>query len=200
MNTEALAELCSTLEAQAAIFEICGETIDVDLHLKTSAGLREALAEIQRLRSDAAALPEVLAEMQRLRSDADLHLKTSDALRDALAEIERLRSDADLHLKTSDALRDALAEIERLRSDADLYLKTSDDALRDALAEIERLRSDADALPLANAEIGRPRPEADAELHRGKLDRGMSNPATTFWAIDWFLKLLDPSNPKNKPK
>ena len=151
MNTDTLEELCSTLERQAAIFEICGETIDVDLHLKASAGLREALAEIQRLRSDAAMLPEVLAEMQRLRSDADLHLKTSDAL-------------------------------------------------RDALAEIERLRSDADALPLANAEIERLRPEVDAELHRGKVDHGMSNPATTFWAIDWFLKLLDPYNKKNKPK
>jgi uncharacterized coiled-coil DUF342 family protein len=111
-----------------------------------------------------------------------LHLKTSDALRDALAEIERLRSDADLHLKTSDALRDALAEIERLRSDADVHLKTSH-ALRDALAEIERLRS-----------------HADAKLHRGKVDRGMSNPATTFSAIDWFFKLLDPYNTKNKPK
>jgi len=175
MNTDTLEELCSTLERQAAIFEICGETIDVDLHLKASAGLREALAEIQRLRSDAAMLPEVLAEMQRLRSDADLHLKTSDALRDALAEIERLRSNADLHLKTSDALRDALAEI-------------------------ERLRSDADALPLANVEIERLRPEADAELHRDKVDHGMSNPATTFWAIDRFLKLLDPYNKKNKPK
>ena len=151
MNTDTLEELCSTLERQAAIFEICGETIDVDLHLKASAGLREALAEIQRLRSDAAMLPEVLAEMQRLRSDADLHLKTSDAL-------------------------------------------------RDALAEIERLRSDADALPLANAEIERLRPEADTEMHRGKVDHGMSNPATTFWAIDWFLKLLDPYNKKNKPK
>ena len=151
MNTDTLEELCSTLERQAAIFEICGETIDVDLHLKASAGLREALAEIQRLRSDAAMLPEVLAEMQRLRSDADLHLKTSDAL-------------------------------------------------RDALAEIERLRFDADALPLANAEIERLRPEADTEMHRGKVDHGMSNPATTFWAIDWFLKLLDPYNKKNKPK
>jgi hypothetical protein len=115
MNTDALEELCRTLEAQAAIFEICGETIDVDLHLKTS-----------------------------------------EALRDALAEIERLRSDADLYLKTSDALRDALAEIERLRS------------------------------------------HADAELQRGKIDRGMSNPATTFSAIDWFFKLLDPT--KNNPK
>jgi hypothetical protein len=174
MNTDALEELCSTLEAQAAIFEICGETIDVDLHLKASAGLREALAEIQRLRSDAAALPEVLAEMQRLRSDAELHVKTCDALRDALAELERLRSDAELHVKTCDALRDALAEIERLRSDADV-------------------------LPLANAEIERLRSEADAELHRGKVDRGMSNTATTFRAIDWFLKLLDSYN-KNKPK
>ena len=199
MNTDTLEELCSTLERQAAIFEICGETIDVDLHLKASAGLREALAEIQRLRSDAAVLPEVLAEIERLRCNADLHLKTSDALRDALAEIERLRSNADLHLKTSDALRDALAEIERLRSNADFHLKISD-ALRDALAEIERLRSDADALSLANAEIERLRPEADAELHRGKVDHGMSNPATTFWAIDWFLKLLDPYNKKNKPK
>ena len=151
MNTDTLEELCSTLERQAAIFEICGETIDVDLHLKASAGLREALAEIQRLRSDAAVLPEVLAEIERLRCNADLHLKTSDAL-------------------------------------------------RDALAEIERLRSDADALSLANAEIERLRPEADAELHRGKVDHGMSNPATTFWAIDWFLKLLDPYNKKNKPK
>ena len=62
MNTDTLEELCSTLERQAAIFEICGETIDVDLQLKASAGLREALAEIQRLRSDAAVLPEVLAE------------------------------------------------------------------------------------------------------------------------------------------
>ena len=151
MNTDTLEELCSTLERQAAIFEICGETIDVDLHLKASAGLREALAEIQRLRSDAAVLPEVLAEIERLRCNADLHLKTSDAL-------------------------------------------------RDALAEIERLRSDADALSLANAEIERLRPEADAELHRGKVDHGISNPATTFWAIDWFLKLLDPYNKKNKPK
>ena len=110
MNTDALEELCRTLEAQAAIFEICGETIDVDLHLKTS------------------------------------------------------------------------------------------EALRDALAEIERLRFDADALPLANAEIERLRPEADTEMHRGKVDHGMSNPATTFWAIDRFLKLLDPYNKKNKPK
>jgi hypothetical protein len=151
MNTDELEELCGRLDAQAAILEMCGETIDVDLHLKTTAGLREALAEIERLRSDAAALPEVLSEIERLRSDADLHLKTSDAL-------------------------------------------------RDALAEIERLRSDADALPLAKAEIERLRSEADAESHRGKGDRGMSNPATTFSAIDWFFKLLDPYNTKNKPK
>jgi uncharacterized membrane protein YccC len=81
MNTDALEELCSRLDAQAAILEACGERIDVDLHLKTSDALRDALAEIERL-----------------RSDAELHLKTSDALRDELAEIERLRSEADAEL------------------------------------------------------------------------------------------------------
>ena len=73
------------------------------MHHKTADALREALAEIKRLRSDAAALPEAIAEIERLRSDADLHQKTSDALREALAEIERLRSDAELHRSKFDS-------------------------------------------------------------------------------------------------
>ena len=43
------------------------------------------------------ALRDALAEINRLKADAALHQKTSEALRDALAEIERLRSEtADL--------------------------------------------------------------------------------------------------------
>jgi hypothetical protein len=99
---------------QAALLEIIeGERIDVDLYLKSSAGLREALAEIERL---AATLPKVLAENERLRSD---HLKTATELREARAEIEGLRYDADLHLKTAAELREARAEIEHLQSDKD---------------------------------------------------------------------------------
>ena len=123
MDVRTLEELCTTLDEQAGVLEIMGgQMLDVDLYRNTSAALREALAEITRL-----------------RSDADLHHKTSAALRDALAEIERLRSDADLHQKTSEALRETVAEIERLRSDADLHRETSD-ARRDAPA----LRSDAE--------------------------------------------------------
>jgi hypothetical protein len=86
-------------------------------------------------------------------------------------------------IKTLEA-QAAIFEISGETIDVDLHLKTSD-ALRDALAEIARLRSDADALPLANAEIERLR--SDAELHRTKVDRGMSSAASTFWAIDWFV-------------
>jgi hypothetical protein len=119
---------------QAALLEIIeGERIDVDLYLKSSAGLREALAEIERL---AATLPKVLAENERLRSDVGLHLKTATELQEARAEIERLRSD---HLKTATELREARAEIEGLRYDADLHLKTAAE-LREARAEIEHLR------------------------------------------------------------
>ena len=46
-------------------------------HHKTSEALRDALGEIERL-----------------RSDVDLHRETSNALRDALAEIARLQSEA----------------------------------------------------------------------------------------------------------
>jgi hypothetical protein len=72
---------------------------DTHLHLKTAAELREARAEIERLRSD--------------------HLKTATELREAHAEIEGLRSAADLHLKTAAELREARAEIEHLPSDKD---------------------------------------------------------------------------------
>jgi hypothetical protein len=44
------------------------------LHLKTSDALRDALAEIERLRSDADALPLANAEIERLRSEADAEL------------------------------------------------------------------------------------------------------------------------------
>jgi chromosome segregation ATPase len=117
INTDALVKLCDRLDMQAALLEIIeGERIDVDLYLKSSAGLREALAEIERLRSDAATLPKVLAENERLRSDVGLHLKTATELQEARAEIERLRSD---HLKTAAELREARAEIEHLQSDKD---------------------------------------------------------------------------------
>jgi hypothetical protein len=112
INTDALVKLCDRLDIQAALLEIIeGERIDVDLYLKSSAGLREALAEIECLRSDAATLPKALAENERLRSDVGLHLKTATELQEARAEIERLRSD---HLKTATELREARAEIEGL--------------------------------------------------------------------------------------
>jgi hypothetical protein len=156
-----------------------GRRSDADLHLKTAAELRKALAEIERLKSDylktAADLREALAEIERLRSDADLHLKTAAELREALAENEHLRSGADLHLKTAAELRKAIAENERLRSDAHLHLKTAAE-LREALAENKRLRSDAVAVPA--------RSDADAKLYRGKVDRGMNTSA--FWRTDWF--------------
>jgi hypothetical protein len=85
---------------------------------KPPAGLREALVEIERLRSDAALLPKVLAENPRLRFDTGLRLKAAAELREARAEIERLRSD---HLKTAAELREALAEIEHLWSDVQLH-------------------------------------------------------------------------------
>jgi hypothetical protein len=162
------------------------------------------------LRSDAAALPKVLAENKRLRSDAGLHLRTATGLHEAraenerlkfdhlktaadlheaLAEIERLRSDADLHLKTAVELREAIAENERLRSDAQLHLKTAAE-LREAHSEIERLRLDAVAVPA--------RSSADAELHRGKVYRGMNT--SVFWPTELFLKFLNPYNTKNGPK
>ena len=120
INTDALVKLCDRLDMQAALLEIIeGERIDVDLYLKSSAGLREALAEIERLRSDAATLPKVLAENERLRSDVGLHLKTATELQEARAEIEHLRYDADLHLKTAAELREARAEIEHLQPDKD---------------------------------------------------------------------------------
>ena len=171
MNTDALVELCDRLEMQAAILAIIGgEPIDVDLYLKTSAGLREALAEIERL-----------------RTDADLYLRIASAeLREARAEIEHLRSDADLYLKTASELREAIAENERLRSDAQLHFKTAAE-LREAHTEIERLRSDVVAVP--------PRSDADAELYRGKVDRGMNKSA--FWPTDWFLKFLNLYDTKN---
>jgi hypothetical protein len=181
INTDALVKLCDRLDMQAALLEIIeGERIDVDLYLKSSAGLREALAEIERLRSDAATLPKVLAENERLRSDGGLHLKTATELQEARAEMERLRSD---HLKTATELREARAEIEGLRYDADLHLKTAAE-LREARAEIEHLQSDKDA-PCE-------RSEATAEL------RGMN--ISTFWPADWLLKFLDPSTTKNGPK
>jgi hypothetical protein len=174
MNTDALVDLCDRLDMQAAILAIIGgEQIDVDLYLKTSAGLREALAEIERL-----------------RTDADLHLRIASAeLREARAEIEHLRSDADLYLKTAAKLREAIAENESLRSDAQLHLKTAAE-LREAHAEIERLRSDVVAVP--------PRSDADAELYRGKVDRGMNTSA--FWPTNWFLKFLNLYDTKNGPK
>jgi len=184
MNIDALVELCDRLDMQAAILAIIGgEQIDVDLYLKTSAGLREALAEIERLKSDAAVLPKVLAENKRLRSDASLYLMSATELQEARTENERLRSD---HLKTAADLREARAEIERLRSDADLHLNTVAE-LREALAENERLRSEAVAVPA--------RPDADAGLYRGKVDRGMN--AAAFWPTDWFLKFLNPYHAKN---
>ena len=130
INADALVKLCDRLDMQAALLEIIeGERIDVDLYLKSSAGLREALAEIERLRSDATAFPKTAAE-----------------LREARAEIERIKSD---HLKTAAELREALAENEHLRSDVHLQLKTAAE-LREALAANERQRknlprSDADA-------------------------------------------------------
>lgn len=187
MNTDALVELCDRLDMQAAILAIIeGEPIDVDLYLKTSAGLRQALAEIERLRSDAAALPNILAENKRLRFETGLRLKTAAELREAHAEIERIRSD---HFKTAAELREALAENEHLRSDVHLHLKTAAE-LRETLAENERLRLDAVALP--------PRSDADAELHHSKLDRGMNTP--TFWPTDWFLKFLNSYSAKNRLK
>jgi hypothetical protein len=43
MNTDAVVELCDRIDVQAAILAIIGgEQIDVNLYLKTSAGLREA--------------------------------------------------------------------------------------------------------------------------------------------------------------
>src|SRR5262245_4735343 len=163
MNTDALVELCDRLDMQAAILAIIGgEQIDVDLYLKTSTGLREALAEIERLRSDAAALPKILAENQRLRLDTGWHLKTVAELEEARAEIERLRSN---QLKTATELREALAENEHLRSTVA--------ELREALAENERLLLDAVALS----------PPSDAELSRSRLDQGMNTSA--LWLTDW---------------
>src|SRR5262245_61511447 len=115
MNTDALVELSDRLDMQAAILAIIGgEQIDVDLYLKTSDGLREALAEIERLQPDAAALSKVLAENKRLRSDAGLHLRTATELREARVENERLKSD---HLRTANELREARAENESLKCD-----------------------------------------------------------------------------------
>jgi hypothetical protein len=176
MNTDALVELCDRLDLQAAILAIIGgEPIDVDLYLKTSARLREALAEIERLRSDAAALPNILAENKRLQFETGLRLTTAAELREARAEIERIRS---YHFKTAAELREALAENEHLRSTAA--------ELRETLAENERLRLDAVALSTSS--------DADAELYRSKLDRGMNTP--TFWLMDWFLKFLNFYNAK----
>jgi hypothetical protein len=181
MNIAALVELCDRLDMQAAILAIMGgEQIDVSLYLETSAGVREAIAEIERLRSDATVLPKILAENRRLRFDTGLHLKAAAELREARAEIERLRCD---HLKTAAELREALAEIELLRSDVQLNLKTAAE-LRETIAENERLRLDA-ALP--------PRSDADAEGYDGKPGRG----TPTIWPTDWFLKFLNPYNAKN---
>jgi hypothetical protein len=44
LSFKSIAPSIKTLEAQAAIFEICGETINVDLHLKTSDALRRSSA------------------------------------------------------------------------------------------------------------------------------------------------------------
>ena len=187
MNTDALVELCDRLDMQAAILAIIeGEPIDVDLYLKTSAGLRQALVEIERLRSDAAALPNILAENKRLRFETGLRLKTAAELREAHAEIERIRSD---HFKTAAELREALAENEHLRSDVHLHLKTAAE-LRETLAENERLRLDAVALP--------PRSDADAELYHSKL--GSRHEHATFWPTDWFLKFLNSYSAKNRLK
>jgi len=184
MNIAALVELCDRLDMQAAILAIMGgEQIDVSLYLETSAGVREAIAEIERLRSDAAILPKILAENRRLRFDTGLHLKAAAELREARAEIERLRSD---HLTTAAELREALAEIELLRSDVQLHVKTAAE-LRETLAENERLRLEAVALP--------PRSDADVESYDRKPDSGLNAP--TVWPTDWFFKFLNPYDAKN---
>jgi hypothetical protein len=112
MDDSAVKELCHRLDELAAILDIMeGEQINVDLHREASAALRDALGEIERLRSDETsnALRDALVEIKRLQTDADLHQKTSAALRDALGEIERLRSDAGLHRETFTALGDAVS-------------------------------------------------------------------------------------------
>jgi hypothetical protein len=184
MNIAALVELCDRLDMQAAILAIMGgEQIDVSLYLETSAGVREAIAEIERLRSDATVLPKILAENRRLRFDTGLRLKTAAELQEARAEIERLRSD---HLKTAAELQEAIAEIEHLRSDVQLHLKTAAE-LRETLAENERLRLDAVALP--------PRPDTDAEPCERKPGPGMNAP--TIWPTDWLFKFLNRYSAKN---
>jgi hypothetical protein len=78
MDVRTLKDLCQKLDELAAILAIMeGEPVIVDIFCETSNALRDALAEINRL-----------------KADADLHHKTSEALRNALAEIERLRSEA----------------------------------------------------------------------------------------------------------
>jgi hypothetical protein len=58
MKPSALEELCSRLDAQAAILDIIGgETIEVELHRETATALRQAVIDIERPRSDAATLP-----------------------------------------------------------------------------------------------------------------------------------------------
>jgi hypothetical protein len=113
VDVRAVTELCHRLDELARILDIMeGDQINADLHREASAVLRDALGEIQRL-----------------RSDADLHRETSSALRHALVEIKRLKTDADLH---HTALRDALGEIESLRSNANLHREPSN-TLRDAV-------------------------------------------------------------------
>jgi hypothetical protein len=82
MDVRMLKELGQRLDDVAALLDIMGgDPITVDLYREASNALSQALAEIERL-----------------RSDADRHRETSKALQDALAEVERVRSDAaDLH-------------------------------------------------------------------------------------------------------
>ena len=69
MDDSAVKELCHRLDELAAILDIMeGEQINVDLHREASAALRDALGEIERL-----------------RSDAGLHRETFTALGDAVS-------------------------------------------------------------------------------------------------------------------
>jgi hypothetical protein len=110
INTDALVKLCDRLDMQAAILAIMGgEQIDVDLYLKASTGLREALAEIERLRSD---------HLKTASEVREAHLKTAAALREAIAENERLRLDAVAVPPRSDV------DAELYRSKLDLGMNT----------------------------------------------------------------------------
>ena len=75
MDVRTVKDLCQRLDELGTILELT-EGEPVMLHREASAALKQALSEIERL-----------------RSEADLHRETSHALRDALAEIERLKSE-----------------------------------------------------------------------------------------------------------